>query len=121
MGSARAWLAAQLLTLTLACGAEELPGRVVPVWVAAVSGVQGGTCVDDSCPGVCSQQAQGVEVAVVQDVVLKVLQCQGWLQQLPVAVVWEVVVDEQRWVGQEIELVVPGREGRGGRMVRDGH
>lgn len=77
--------------------------------VPSQSGV---TCLDDSCLRVCCQQAQHVKVAVVQHVVLKVFQRQGWFKKLPVAVVWEVIVNEQSWVSQKIKLIVSGRKKR---------
>lgn len=71
--------------------------------------LQGVTCLDDGCRRVRSQQAQHVKITLVQHVVLKVCQCQGWLKKLPVTVIWEVIVDEQSWVSQKIKLIVPGR------------
>lgn len=57
----------------------------------------------------CSQQPQVVEVTVVLQVALKLLQRQRWFEELPVAVIWEVIVHEESWVSQKVKLVVSGR------------
>lgn len=67
------------------------------------------TCPDDGCLWLCGQQAQRVKIAVVQHVVLKVFQRQGWFKKLPVTVIGEVVVNEQSRVSEKIKLIVPGR------------
>lgn len=69
------------------------------------------TCLDDGSVWVYSQHPQHVEVAVVQHVVLKLLQRQRGLKKLPVTVIWEVIVNEQGRVSQKVKLIVPG-EGR---------
>lgn len=69
------------------------------------------TCSDHGCLRVGTQHALVVEFALVVHVVLKLPQRLGWLQQLPVFVVWEVVLNEQGGVGEEVEFVVAGVEG----------
>lgn len=69
----------------------------------------GVTCWDDSCLRLCAQQPQHVKITLVQHVVLKIFQRQGWFKELPVAVIWEVIVNEQSRVSQKIKLIVPGR------------
>lgn len=69
----------------------------------------GVTCLDDSCLRLCGQQAHHVKITVVQCVLLKIFQRQGWFKKLPVTVIWEVIVNEQSWVSQKIKLIVPGR------------
>lgn len=74
------------------------------------------TCLDDGSLRVCGQQPQRVEVAVVQHVVLKLLQRQRGLKKLPVTVIWEVIVNEQGRVSQKVKLIVPGRREKLGKM-----
>lgn len=57
----------------------------------------------------CSQQPQVVKVTVVLQVALKLLQRQRWFEELPVAVIWEVIVHEESRVSQKVKLVVSGR------------
>lgn len=68
------------------------------------------TCSDHGRLWVGTQHALVVEFALVVHVVLKLPQRLGWLQQLPVFVVWEVVLNEQGGVGEEVEFIVAGVE-----------
>lgn len=74
------------------------------------------TCADDWGVRARGQQPQRVEVAVVQHVVLKLLQRQRGLKELPVTVIWEVIVNEQGRVSQKVKLIVPGRREKLGKM-----
>lgn len=68
------------------------------------------TCPDHGRLWVGTQHALVVEFALVVHVVLKLPQGLRWLQQLPVFVVREMVLDEQGGVGEEVEFVVAGVE-----------
>lgn len=74
------------------------------------------TCSDGWGVRARGQQPQRVEVAVVQHVVLKLLQRQRGLKELPVTVIWEVIVNEQGRVSQKVKLIVPGRREKLGKM-----
>lgn len=64
------------------------------------------TCPDHGRLWVGTQHTLVVEFTLVVHVVLKLPQGLRWLQQLPVFVVWEMVLDEQGRVGEEVEFVV---------------
>lgn len=68
------------------------------------------TCSDHGRLRVGTQHALVVEFTLVVHVVLKLPQRLRRLQQLPVFVVWEVVLNEQGGVGEEVEFVVAGVE-----------
>jgi hypothetical protein len=68
------------------------------------------TCSDHGRLRVGAQHALVVEFTLVVHAVLKLPQRLGRLQQLPVFVVWEVILDEQGGVGEEVEFIVAGVE-----------
>lgn len=68
------------------------------------------TCSDHGHLWVGTQHALIVEFTLVIHVVLKLPQRLRRLQQLPVFVVWKVVLNEQGGVGEEVEFVVAGVE-----------
>ena len=72
------------------------------------------TCFDDGSLRLGAQHPLVVELTLVIHVVLKLPQGLRGFEQLPVLVVWEMVLDEQCRVGEEVEFVVAG-EGTAGQ------
>lgn len=72
----------------------------------------GVTCSDHGSVRVGTQHPLVVELTLVIHVVLELPQRLRGFQQLPVLVVREVVLDEQGGMGQEVELIVAGAEGK---------
>lgn len=64
------------------------------------------TCLDHRSLWVGTQHPFVVEFTLVVHVVLKLLQGLRRFEQLPVLVVWEMVLDEQCGMGEEVEFVV---------------
>ena len=70
----------------------------------------GVTCPDHGSLWVGAQHPLVVEFTLVIHVVLKLPQGLRRFKQLPVLVVWEVVLDEQGGMGQELEFIVARAE-----------
>lgn len=66
----------------------------------------GVTCLDDRCLWVGTQHPLVVEFTLVIHAVLELPQRLRRFQQLPVLVVWEMVLDEQCGMGEEVEFIV---------------
>ena len=66
------------------------------------------TCFDDGRLRLGAQHPLVVELTLVIHVVLELPQGLRGFEQLPVLVVWEMVLDEQCRVGEEVEFVVAG-------------
>ena len=71
------------------------------------------TCFDHRSLWVGTQHPFVVEFTLVVHVVLKLLQRLRRFEQLPVLVVWEMVLDEQCRMGEEVEFIVARGWGRG--------
>lgn len=73
------------------------------------------TCEDVGVAWLDQPQAHGEERRGLEHLLLKLLQGDGRLQQLPALLIGEVGVDELLRVGEEVEVVEPlgGGGGRG--------
>ena len=77
-------------------------------WALAGQPMNPVTCFDDGSLRLGAQHSLVVELTLVIHVVLKLPQGLRGFEQLPVLVVWEMVLDEQCRVGEEVEFVVAG-------------